>query len=133
VGNVLRPLLSNHTLSIQQAMVPLFAGKVYFDKTISKTVNLEEIVYLQSIGNYTIFHFSSGKQLVSCRTMKYHRFITESNLFVRIHKSFTINKLHVNKIDLRTEMAIYLTNNRRVSVSRRKKREVCEFFQISND
>lgn len=114
-------------------MIPLFAGKVYFDKTISKTVNLEDIVYLQSIGNYTIFHFSSGKQLVSCRTMKYHRFITESDLFVRIHKSFTINKLHVNKIDLRNEMAIYLTNNRKVSVSRRKKREVCEFFQISSE
>lgn len=86
-------------------------------------VTLNEIVCLEAISNYTLFHFSNGKKLLVSRTMKDYMAILEDKLFVRTHKSFAVNMRFMIQYDVKEEMSVLLKDGRRVSISRRKKKE----------
>lgn len=62
---------------------------------MSKTdfVHLNEIIYLESKGAYTVFHVQNGGQHIKSKNLKFY----ESELaayayFIRVHKSFIVNK-----------------------------------------
>ncbi|MBB6005587.1 LytTR family DNA-binding domain-containing protein [Arcicella rosea] len=86
----------------------------------------KDISHLEAIGNYTIFHFTDGKKLLVSRTMKIFLPKLDSEIFVRIHKSFTVNLNHISKFDVREEMFVQLRDGSKISISRRKKKDFIE-------
>jgi len=93
-------------------------------KTIS--VAWKDISHLEAISNYTMFHFNNGKKLLVSRTMKDFLAKLDAELFVRIHKSFTINLNYLVQFDVKEEMYVQLKDGKKISVSRRKKKDFLE-------
>ena len=57
-------------------------------------VTLSSIIYVEALGNYVTYYLSDDKKLISYSSMKE----VEKNLtdrFIRIHKSFIVNKDHI--------------------------------------
>ena len=60
-----------------------------------KAIKLTSITYLKGCGNYTVFHLTSGKELMVSQTLKVYADLPG---FVRISKSIMINKQFVERI-----------------------------------
>ena len=84
----------------------------------------QDILYLEGFSNYTLIHFLDGKYKLSPRTLLYHIRNSLDDSFIRIHRSFCVNKLYItNKSfeeNLRT--TIQLENGKLLSVARRRRK-----------
>ena len=92
-------------------------------------VNTEEIIHLEASESYTTLFLSSGKRLVSSKTIKVYEDHLSTSDFYRVHKSHIINvSQHLREFS-RTEgnMAI-MSNGTHVPVSRRKVTEFVDFI-----
>jgi two-component system LytT family response regulator len=91
-----------------------------------KKMPMHQIVRLEGEGNYTLFHFSDGSQLMVSLTLKKMEGRLSSKVFVRPHKKNIINLLYLEGIypDVlqpgRPQLSACLVNGDRVEVSRRK-------------
>lgn len=81
----------------------------------------EEIIRLEGEGNYTKFIFTGGRALLTSRTLKEYEEILEEHGFIRVHKSYIVNKTHVVNL---TGDGLLLTDNAKVEISRRRREEV---------
>ncbi len=87
---------------------------------------LKNIICLEGQNNYSKFFFNHQKPLLVSKTIKEYEDILADHGFIRVHKSFLINKLHVIKVD--NEGVLHLSNQMQVPVSRRRKAEMLELF-----
>ncbi|WP_232325906.1 LytR/AlgR family response regulator transcription factor [Spirosoma montaniterrae] len=86
-----------------------------------KKMPMHRIVRLEGEGNYTVFHFDDGTQLMVSLTLKKMQSRLPSNVFVRPHKKNIINLLYLEGIHPdRQQLSVSLVNGDRVEVSRRK-------------
>ena len=98
-----------------------FQLKVYGREQGFQVVELTDILYAEAYGNYTNFYFS-GKQVI-CSSKPIHEYedLLDDAGFVRIHKSYLVNLLHVKEYVRGEGGSVILSNAREVEVSRRKK------------
>jgi two-component system LytT family response regulator len=61
-------------------------------------IEIKNINYLKSSGNYTEFYFIDGTNLVSSRPVKQYETLLQGQNFYRIHKSFLVNLDQVTKV-----------------------------------
>jgi two-component system, LytTR family, response regulator len=87
----------------------------------------KDIICLEGTNNYTKFYFTNQKCLIVSKTLKEYEDILTEYKFLRIHKSFLVNEIHVKKMD--TDGILWLTNDVNFPVSRRKKQEVMALFK----
>jgi two-component system LytT family response regulator len=87
----------------------------------------KDIICLEGMNNYTKFYFTNQKPLLVAKTLKEYEDILTEYKFIRIHKSFLVNRAHVKKMDV--DHILWLSNDVHVPVSRRKRTEVMELFQ----
>lgn len=94
-----------------------------------KICPLEEIVRLESMGNYTYFFFANGEKLLITKTLKeYHELLRENN-FLRVHQTHLINLQHLSSY-IKTEGGyLLMKDGSRVPVSVRKKPLVMEAIE----
>ncbi len=101
---------------------------------LSKYPAKEEIIYLKSNSNYTIYYLQNGETFISSKTLKQ----TETNLqlmsFLRVNKSYLLNPDFINNISKEgNKITVKLKNGTQVSVSRRKvialKQKLKKFFK----
>lgn len=86
-----------------------------------KRMPMHRIVRLEGEGNYTLFHFSDGSQLMVSLTLKKMESRLSPKVFARLHKKNIINLLYLNGIHPdRQQLSVSLLNGDRVEVSRRK-------------
>lgn len=97
----------------------IIRAKIYFPRT-KKTIPLQEIIMLQGIINYTILHLQGGRKILVPRTLKLFEMILENYDFLRTHRGFIINCVHLQSFD-NEELMMIMTNNLQASVSRRRK------------
>src|SRR5450432_1000231 len=84
-------------------------------------VKLEEIVYCEAQRSYTIFRLTNNKAIVISKPLfDYDRLLSDT-IFLRIHKSFLINLLHVKEYIRGEGGTVVMTNGMEIEVSRRKK------------
>ncbi len=102
--------------------------KLYYNKII---FNPNEIMYLESDINYTIFHLSDGKQHISSFTLKYHtdKLKNYSN-FCRINRSVCINTDYIAQ---RSEGEIVLANGKTFIISRRRQKVITDKLGNQHD
>ncbi len=86
----------------------------------SKLINCEDIIYCKAEGNYTRIYFQHNSILVT-RTLRNIESHLIKGLFIRIHRSFIVNKnyvigyKHCNKLILSIDVEL--------PIARRKKTE----------
>ena len=117
VGNLIQNLRQKDPQEFKLA-ISVKEGVFLFDP--------KEIICLEGQNNYTKFFLTNQKPLLVAKTLKEYDDILSDHNFVRVHKSFLVNKEHVKRMD--NEGQIWLTNNVNVPVSRRKKAEIMEMF-----
>lgn len=92
-------------------------------------VNVSDIIRCESSGNYTIFHFADGTNLMVTRTLKEYDQLLGDSGFFRVHQSHLVNKKHITAY-VKTEGGyLLMSNNQHVSVSLRKKASVMEMLE----
>ncbi|MES1219400.1 MAG: LytTR family DNA-binding domain-containing protein [Bacteroidota bacterium] len=90
-------------------------------------ISVPEIVFCKANGNYTEFHLSDKKQLLSSYTLKqYHELLVEQNFF-RAHRSFLINLSHVKMYRRGEGGTIIMNDGSEIELSRQNKEA---FFQL---
>ncbi|WP_420148885.1 LytR/AlgR family response regulator transcription factor [Spirosoma sp.] len=86
-----------------------------------KKMPMHRIVRLEGEGNYTVFHFVDGSQLMVSLTLKKMESRLSPKVFVRPHKKNIINLLYLESVNPdRQQMSVSLVNGDRIEVSRRK-------------
>ena len=85
-------------------------------------INLEDIIYLEASNNYTYIYLDKQKFLVS-RTLKDFEEILPPETFLRIHHSYLINKIFVEKYIRGDGGQVVMSNGVALDVSKRKKSE----------
>ena len=95
------------------------SNRLYFKKA-RKALNLSDIIMLQADVNYTIFYLRNGKRYVTARSLKLYEILLETYGFIRIHRAFLINQLHLQEYDSQQDFVL-MSNNLTAQISRRKK------------
>lgn len=86
-----------------------------------QVVALKDILFCEASGSYTGFYFTNEHHLVSAKPIfEYEELLADAG-FVRIHKSYLVNLLHVKEYLRGEGGSVILSNDKEVEVSRRKK------------
>ncbi len=92
-------------------------------------VPIDDIIYLEAGGNYTILHLDKPEQLVVSRTLREFEGIIDPAIFFRVHKSAIINLNHVKEYSSVDGHFVIMKNGNKVMVSRRR---LDEFMLVIN-
>jgi two-component system, LytTR family, response regulator len=92
-------------------------------------VDHREILFLESQGNYTSFHFSNGKKELISRTLGDFNKLLPEKQFVRVHDKYLINLSFIKEFD-RQENVLSLSSGDSIPVSIRKKEELIQIFEF---
>lgn len=87
----------------------------------------DEILFVESDGNYSTIHTSGNKKIVVTKKLKEIDSLLPEDHFFRIHNSYIIN---LNKIKefLKSDGYVVLENNHKIPVSRQRKSDFLEKF-----
>lgn len=89
----------------------------------------KDIVYIKGDGSYAIVHTTDNSQITVSKNLSFFENLLEKQLdFVRIHKSYIINKIHIKKIDKQGGLKLVLTNGVDVPISPTMKTMVMDFI-----
>jgi two-component system, LytTR family, response regulator len=86
-----------------------------------QVIELDDILYAESSGNYTNLYFLDRPMVCTSKPMHEYEKLLEDAGFVRIHKSILVNLLHVKEYLRGEGGSVILSNGREVEVARRKK------------
>ena len=86
-----------------------------------QVVELNDIVYAESSGNYTNFHFKGRPLVCTSKPIADYEDLLSDSGFVRIHKSILVNLLHVTEYIKGEGGFVIMDSGEKLEVSRRKK------------
>ncbi|MEI7583229.1 LytTR family DNA-binding domain-containing protein [Runella sp.] len=86
---------------------------------MARMIDTQNIAYLQSEVNYTRIFLKDGKAYLEAKTLKHFSGVLEGPEFIRIHKSYLVNRSQIVSI---TPDYVLLRNGLELSISRRKRR-----------
>ena len=86
-----------------------------------QVIELDDILYAESSGNYTNLYFLNKPMVCTSKPMHEYEKLLEDAGFVRIHKSILVNLLHVKEYLRGEGGSVLLSNGKELEVSRRKK------------
>lgn len=101
----------------------------------SKKILVSSVVLLEGNVNYTLFHLENGNVKVVAHSIKFFELHLEKHGFLRVHRSFMVNPLHVKAYETDSD-CLMMTNGFQASISRRrrqKKIDVNLFYQLKCD
>ncbi len=104
------------TAESKLAPIPDSEPRFIYLKSDRKRVKviLDEVFYLESLGNY-VKVWGSQKFLLTPRTLLSFEEQLPSDCFLRIHKSFIVNKKFIHYIE---DHSVYLTNGSRIPIGK---------------
>lgn len=86
-----------------------------------QVVELNDILYAESSGNYTNFYFNNIQRICTSKPLHEYEVLLADSGFIRVHKSFIINLVHVKEYVRGEGGTVILSDGKEVEVSRRKK------------
>lgn len=86
-----------------------------------QVIELDDILYAESSGNYTNIYFSNKQMVCTSKPMHEYEKLLEDSSFMRIHKSFLVNLLHVKEYIRGEGGSVKLSDGTELEVARRKK------------
>lgn len=92
-------------------------------------LKVRDIIFCQSDNNYTRFHLLDGSMILVSNTLKEYDEMLREYGFFRVHQSFLINLVHVNRFEKSEGGSIILVNEHKVPVASRKREQLLELFE----
>ena len=93
-------------------------------------VAIQEIIYCLAKSNYTEFHLTGKKTILSSYTLKQYDELLTSQSFFRAHRSYLINLAHVNMYRRGEGGDIIMSNGDEIELSRTHKDEFLHLLNI---
>jgi len=109
----LHNMQQRHSASNMKLCIPSLKG--------FQVIDLEDILYGEASGNYTIFYFTDQRSVCTSKPIHEYEALLADSGFVRIHKSCLINLLHVKEYIRGEGGSIKISGGQELEVSRRKK------------
>lgn len=89
-------------------------------------IALKQIIKIESDRNYSYIHLTNSSKKLSSKTLGYFVEILSEKGFFRCHRSFLINRTHVD--DIIDNCEFILTDGTKIPIARRKKMEALDWF-----
>ena len=86
-----------------------------------QVIELDDILYAESSGNYTNLYFANNKMVCTSKPLHEYETLLEDAGFVRIHKSVLVNLKHIKEYFRGEGGSVLLSNGHELEVARRKK------------
>ncbi|MDC1352838.1 LytTR family DNA-binding domain-containing protein [Flavobacteriales bacterium] len=98
---------------IAKIAIPTRSGYIFIEN--------KDILYFKASENYTEIFLTSGKRIISSKTIKRYEEKVSPHIFYRVHKSFIINK-HNHLKELSRQMGNFavMTNGEHIPIARRR-------------
>jgi two-component system LytT family response regulator len=92
-------------------------------------IPVQDIIFCHARGNYTQFHLTNNRQVLSSYTLKqYHELLTEQNFF-RVHRSYLINMSYVKMYRRGEGGTAVMHVGTEVEISKQNKEAFLHFFK----
>lgn len=88
---------------------------------------LDQVVHLESEGNYTNFHLLNGERHVVSRPMKEFEEILPDDIFFRIHQSHIVQRCFVQKILKEDGGFVVMEGGKKLPLANRRKQEFLDW------
>ncbi len=121
---------------VHQALINLQTKKVEEQSLLLQTqqgtlrLALKHIVKIEGERNYSYIYLSDNTKELSSKTLGYFEDILADKGFIRCHRSFLVNRFHIDSIQ--NQDSFLLKDSSRVPISRRKKSDAKKWFRNSN-
>jgi two-component system LytT family response regulator len=118
---------SNH--QIELLLENMVNEKLKFKRIALRTreglqfINIDSIIYLEASINYTRFYMHDDIKYTVSKTMKEFQDMLPTEIFIRIHNSYIVNKNYVEKYIRGDGGQVMLRNGAVLDVAKRKKAE----------
>ena len=89
-------------------------------------IDINTIVRIQSISNYSKLYFSDGRTLVVAKVLRWFEEGLSLNQFIRVHRTHLVNKKFICRYIKEEGGKVKMVNGDRVDVSRRKRTSVLQ-------
>ncbi|WP_341226607.1 LytTR family DNA-binding domain-containing protein [uncultured Arcticibacterium sp.] len=90
-------------------------------KILKEIADENSILYIKAEQNYSVFHLEDGNKLTSAYTLKHYERHLHNNDFIRLSRSFLVQRNFVKGIRKQTSSSYaVLKNGREVLISRRR-------------
>ncbi|MEM7372434.1 MAG: response regulator [Bacteroidota bacterium] len=93
-------------------------------------IQVEDIIYCQASGNYTVVHLPNKQHLLVSKTLKDFELLLEDKGFCRVHHASLINLKHIQKYIKGEGGYVLLNDGHSVDISRRRKEEFLKRIAI---
>jgi two-component system, LytTR family, response regulator len=113
IETFLHNVQQKHTPANMRLCIPSLKG--------FQVVELDDILYAEAAGNYTNFYFSNKHAVCTSKPIHEYEELLSDAGFVRIHKSFLVNLLHITEYIRGEGGSVILSNGAEIEVARRKK------------
>lgn len=91
-------------------------------------IRLDEIIYLQTTGNYTSFLLEDGSRVLVVKSLQEYEDMLPKDQFFRIHQSYIVRGPQVRKF-LRDESCLIMLNGDQLPVAKRRKHELLQWLK----
>lgn len=95
-----------------------------------RIINVLDINFFEASNNYSVVHMINNDQHVITKTLKEFNKILSEDQFIRIHKSYLVNKDAIHSYTRDNGISVVLNNGRRLPVSRRKQSKFLDIFKL---
>lgn len=115
-GNKLRVIPPGKKSNFQKLALP------GMDET--RFIAYHDIVYCQSVNNYTTITTRQGKSFTCCKTLKDIQGRLPADQFIRIHASYLVNMQDITALKKKHDWELEINNSLLLPVSRLKRGEL---------
>lgn len=120
--NLLLQNLAQPAARLQKLTLPTMDGMIF--------INIDEILYCKSDGNYTSFYLVNGQNPVATRQIGTYEDMLPEPLFCRIHRQYIVNVNKVSKYIKGRGGYVVMSDGKIIDVSVRKKEDFLNAYKM---
>ncbi|TAH30713.1 MAG: DNA-binding response regulator [Cytophagales bacterium] len=119
----LQTLIQNFQKDKPQMMcLPILNGYEY--------VEVSQIEYIEAEGSYANIQLTSEKKILISKNLKYFETsLQHFDFFLRVHRSFLVNKNHIKSVKIGEKSTILMQSLREIDLAKDRKKEFLEAMQ----
>jgi two-component system, LytTR family, response regulator len=92
-------------------------------------ISSDEIIYCKSDSNYCTLVLSGKRKITASKTLKHFEDLLNKEQFIRVHKSYLINRNHIKKYLKKDGGELVMSNNDVIPLSRNIRDEIVKLIQ----
>jgi two-component system, LytTR family, response regulator len=89
----------------------------------------EDIIYCKSDSNYCTLVLAGKRKITASKTLKHFEELLSNEQFIRVHKSYLVNRIHIKKYLKKDGGELVMSNNDVIPLSRNTREEIVKLIQ----